>query len=122
MRRSEIKPNARWVVGSYRTKDSIARCQQFDEIAKMQAPNLSCRKVNAEFVDSIICDDAASGLSRLPMGIADVIVTSPPYYHQKDYSHTGQIGNEFNPETYIGRLVQVFRECLRVVSDQGTPG
>ena len=53
-----------------------------------------------DFVDSVICDDALSGMSLIPSGIVDSIVTSPPYYGQRDYSHPNQIGNEATPEAY----------------------
>lgn len=71
-------------------------------------------------LDSIICDDALSGLSNLSTATVDAIVSSPPYYGQRDYSHPSQIGNEPTAEAYVDRLVTVFRECLRVLKDQGT--
>lgn len=73
-----------------------------------------------DFVDSVICDDALSGLSLIPCGIVDAIVTSPPYYGQRDYSHPNQIGNEATAEAYLERLLEVFKECLRVLKEAGT--
>ncbi len=70
--------------------------------------------------DKIICADAIDGLRRLPGGLVHTIVTSPPYYRQRDYSSRLQIGNEPSPESYIERLAAVFEECLRVLSTQGT--
>jgi DNA modification methylase len=48
------------------------------------------------------------------------IVTSPPYWGQRDYRSLGQIGLEENPALYVTRLVQVFRKARRVLRDDGT--
>jgi site-specific DNA-methyltransferase (adenine-specific) len=72
------------------------------------------------YLDRIICDDALQTLKRFPDGCAHCIVTSPPYYGQRDYGHADQIGLEETPEHYLDSLRSVFRECLRVLSDCGT--
>lgn len=48
------------------------------------------------------------------------IVTSPPYYCLRDYGVSGQIGLEQTPDEYVANLVAVFRECKRVLRDDGT--
>lgn len=48
------------------------------------------------------------------------IVTSPPYYGLRDYGVSGQIGLEVTPDAYIANLVEVFRECKRILRDDGT--
>jgi DNA modification methylase len=48
------------------------------------------------------------------------IVTSPPYYGLRDYGVNGQIGLEVTPDAYIANLVEVFRECKRILRDDGT--
>ncbi len=48
------------------------------------------------------------------------IVTSPPYYQQRDYSTQIQIGNEETAEMYIAALQRVFQECRRVLRPDGT--
>ena len=47
-------------------------------------------------------------------------VTSPPYFGLRDYGHDGQIGLESTPDSYVARIVQVFREVWRVLRDDGT--
>jgi len=47
-------------------------------------------------------------------------VTSPPYWGQRDYGNDGQIGLEKDPEEFIEKLVNVFREVRRVLRDDGT--
>lgn len=48
------------------------------------------------------------------------VVTSPPYYGLRDYGTDGQLGLEPTPDAYIANLVEVFRECKRVLKDDGT--
>ncbi len=59
-------------------------------------------------------------LSQLPDNSVDCIVTSPPYYGQRDYGVPGQIGLEANPREYIDRLVDVFREATRILKPTGS--
>ncbi len=75
---------------------------------------------NAVWVNSIICGDAAHILNQLPTESVDCIVTSPPYYMQRDYSVPMQIGNESAPREYVENLRQVFSECRRVLNPRGT--
>jgi len=56
----------------------------------------------------------------LPDNIADMCVTSPPYYCLRDYGLEEQIGFENSPDEYINRLVNVFREVKRVIKPNGT--
>src|SRR5665811_795348 len=63
------------------------------------------------YTDAIICGDAESTLHALPPESVNVIVTSPPYYQQRDYGTGLQIGNEPSPEAYVQKLAGVFREC-----------
>ena len=46
--------------------------------------------------------------------------TSPPFYGLRDYGSEGQIGLESNPDEWVARLVEVFREVRRVLRDDGT--
>lgn len=48
------------------------------------------------------------------------IVTSPLYYGLRDYGIDGQIGLEQTPDAFIANLVEVFRECKRILRDDGT--
>ncbi len=73
-----------------------------------------------KFVDAIICGDAESTLRALPAESVNAVVTSPPYYQQRDYQAATQIGGETLPETYVQKLSAVFRECHRVTAHDGT--
>jgi site-specific DNA-methyltransferase (adenine-specific) len=74
----------------------------------------------ADWIDSIIEGDARTCLRDLPDASINCIVTSPPYYQQRDYSTPIQIGNEKSPDEYIQSLRAVFSECYRVLRDDGT--
>jgi DNA modification methylase len=50
----------------------------------------------------------------------DCCITSPPYYHLRDYNHPDQIGLEPSLEEYVSTIVDVFREVRRVLKDEGT--
>src|SRR5437016_4229407 len=64
--------------------------------------------------------DAKDVLKTFPEVSVDTIVTSPPYYGQRDYSHGGQVGNERSPGEYVARLMEIFEECKRVLKKSGT--
>ena len=64
--------------------------------------------------------DCLETLRRMPDGIVNTCVTSPPYFGLRDYGHPGQIGLEETPEQFIAKLVEVFREVRRVLRDDGT--
>ena len=63
---------------------------------------------------------AADILTLLLPNSVDCIVTSPPYYGQRDYGVPEQIGLEEHPQQYIDRLVDVFRAARRVLKSTGS--
>lgn len=71
-------------------------------------------------VNHIYKGDSLTILKKLPSNSVHSIVTSPPYYNLRDYGVKGQIGHEQTPEQFIENLVQVFRECKRVLRKDGT--
>ena len=50
----------------------------------------------------------------------DCIVTSPPFYGQRDYGVREQIGLEEHPAMYIFRLTQIFRLAQKVLKPTGS--
>ena len=68
----------------------------------------------------IINRDCLLALRDLPDESVNCCVTSPPYYALRDYGMDAQIGREDSPEEYIRRLVLVFREVRRVLTNDGT--
>ncbi len=52
-------------------------------------------------------------------GSVDLVVTSPPYWHLKDYGVPGQIGYGQSLHDYLRDLYRVWRECFRVLRPGG---
>lgn len=63
--------------------------------------------------------NAETILKRLPEGIAQACVTSPPYWGLRDYSLAQQIGSEEKLSTYFRRLARVFSILRTVVKPDG---
>jgi len=68
----------------------------------------------------ILIGDVIDELNRLPPNCVDVIITSPPYFGQRDYKTKGQIGQEKEAESYIKKMVEVGNELKRVLKDSGS--
>lgn len=70
----------------------------------------------------IFLGDAVAGLKAMPDGCVHTIVTSPPYYGQRNYGGLeGEVGRETDdPTDYAYRLALVLNECRRVLRDDGT--
>jgi site-specific DNA-methyltransferase (adenine-specific) len=70
-------------------------------------------------LNSICCGDCSEVLKSLPTESVDLVITSPPYFQQREYGGGG-IGNEEKIDEYIKNLANVFRQCVRVTKKTGT--
>jgi len=68
----------------------------------------------------ILIGDVIEELKKLPEKCVDVIITSPPYFGQRDYKTDGQIGQEQEIESYVNKLVIAGKELNRVLKDSGS--
>lgn len=68
----------------------------------------------------IVIGDCLDVLRDLPDGCARMCVTSPPYWGHRDYGCAGQLGLEKTPDEFVDKLVDVFRDVRRALSDDGT--
>ncbi len=68
----------------------------------------------------IINGDALTELRKMPDEQFRCCVTSPPYFGLRDYGHADQIGHEATPDAYTAKLVEIFGEIKRVLTDDGT--
>lgn len=64
--------------------------------------------------------DVLAKIAEIESGTVDTCVTSPPYWGLRDYNNDGQIGLEEDPNEYVAKMVEVFREVKRVLKDDGT--
>src|SRR3990167_5737913 len=69
------------------------------------------------FLDNVTHGDNLSTLKLIPDNKINLIITSPPYFKQRDYG--SGIGNEKSVEEYIENLKKVFAECVRILKDDG---
>ena len=76
-------------------------------------------------LNKIYCGNAIENLRTFPEKSVQCCITSPPYYGLRSYlpqDHPDkqfEIGNEVSPEEYVNKLVEIFREVRRVLSDSG---
>ena len=61
----------------------------------------------------------------IPNDSVDLIVTSPPYFALRSYQdggehYAGQIGDEPTPAEFVDSLIEVTRECVRVLKPSGS--
>ena len=74
--------------------------------------------INA-LTNQVLLGDAYSELVKFPDTCIDTVVTSPPYYGQRDYEDGMQIGAEGSVDEYLERLFCVFSECRRILKPSG---
>ena len=58
-------------------------------------------------------------MAEVASGSVDLVVTSPPYWHLKDYGVPGQIGYGQSLHEYLTDLYRVWQECHRVLRPGG---
>jgi site-specific DNA-methyltransferase (adenine-specific) len=69
---------------------------------------------------ALIEGDAHGILRALPDGIAQTVVTSPPYWSLRDYGIEGQLGLEASVHDFIDALAELFDDVRRVLAPDGT--
>lgn len=77
-------------------------------------------KFRTRYLNQFLCGDAEVVARTIPSECVDTIVTSPPYFQQRDYGSEKQIGQEASPAAYVERLVELFSELKRVVKPTGS--
>ncbi|QDM24281.1 site-specific DNA-methyltransferase [Tardiphaga sp. vice154] len=70
----------------------------------------------------ILNTDVHNGLRLLAENgiLVNCIVTSPPFYGQRDYEVNGQIGLEAHPSDFVTKLISVFEDCRPVLAANGS--
>jgi site-specific DNA-methyltransferase (adenine-specific) len=70
--------------------------------------------------NTIYHGDALAVLKDFPAAFVDCIVTSPPYWKQRNYNVIWQLGLEYNFSEYLDKLLRIFDEVKRVLKPSGT--
>jgi DNA modification methylase len=82
------------------------------------------RKVQGQTPDgqrwSVLTGDVRDALEKVETGSVSCLVTSPPYYWQRDYEIAGQLGHEASIDGFVNNLKDVFRAAHRVLEERGT--
>lgn len=71
--------------------------------------------------NTIIIGDNLQIPKQFEDDFVDLIITSPPYFQQRDYGNGNfGIGNETTQNDYLQNLLKVFNECVRVTKKTGS--
>ena len=72
-------------------------------------------------LNTVITGDNLQILKRFEDECIDLVITSPPYFQQRNYEN-GQfgIGNELTESDYLRNLLKVFEECVRITKNTGS--
>jgi DNA modification methylase len=76
--------------------------------------------MKTSYKNTILQGDSLETMKLISSSSVDCIISSPPYFGQRDYEENNQLGNEDNFEDYLKKLVAIFTECKRVLKSSGT--
>lgn len=73
-----------------------------------------------QYKDKIILGDSLQILKEIEADSVDLVITSPPYFQQRDYGNGNSgIGNEKTETEYLDNLLAIFFESVRVTRSTG---
>jgi site-specific DNA-methyltransferase (cytosine-N4-specific) len=103
-------------------QQALAKNPKVTPRAVFQNPELRRRAFYADEHSLIFHAEVKEAISWLKeAGVeADCIVTSPPFYGQRDYQVKGQIGLEETPHEYIAKLLDVFCQTGDILKTTGS--
>ena len=68
----------------------------------------------------VVTGDCITHMNSMTENSIDVIITSPPYFQQRDYGSEEQIGRETEVEKYIETMTTWARACHRILKNTGS--
>ena len=98
-------------------KSSKKDCEQTQRQDSHNRPH--GRLALSDCLNRFHCGDSLEVMKSMPDEFVDTIITSPPYYQQRDYQSELQIGQESDPDTYVRRLAELFDESKRLLKPTG---
>lgn len=99
-------------------QNSITKMRQFSLQDHDDIPFYQGERENAFW--KLISGDSRKILPLLPSSSINCVVTSPPYFWQRDYNVDGQIGLEYSVQEYVDNIVDVFQGLKHVLVEDGT--
>lgn len=90
-------------------------------MAQVQSERRSAKNriKNMPFLDTVQCGNNTGLLRLIPDNSIDLVVTSPPYFNQRDGAGRAD-GTEFYVDNYVDAMMDVFYECVRVIRPTGS--
>lgn len=74
-----------------------------------------------ELKNQILCGDSSDVLREFPDNSIRLAITSPPYWHTRDYKLGGdELGHEKNVDDYVSRLGSIFHKVKDVLTKDGS--
>ncbi|MBZ9719784.1 site-specific DNA-methyltransferase [Mesorhizobium sp. AD1-1] len=105
-----------------KTKANAAMAPMVIDNSTFESPLLQRKAYYADEHTIILNMDVSEALRLLAQAgmVVNCIVTSPPFYGQRDYDVDGQIGLEEHPSSFIEKLVQTFDACDPILAPNGS--
>ena len=94
------------------------RKKNYDQINKNI--DIQNKLINVNRPGFTLYNKSSEDMSELDNHSVDMILTSPPYYSLRNYGLKDQIGLENTIDKYIRNLMKIFKECYRVLSNEGS--
>ena len=82
-------------------------------------PNLGSVLDAGDSRHQVLCDDNRTSLSDITPLSVDLVITSPPYLAQREYSSLG-LGNEDTVSDYLDNILGAFKQVMNVVKPTGS--
>jgi site-specific DNA-methyltransferase (cytosine-N4-specific) len=119
---SQTKRTRSEPLGIPNTKANNAMHPQIVEDDVFLSPALKRKAYYADEHSIILNMDVTEALALLARQgmMVNCIVTSPPFYGQRDYEVEGQIGLEEHPKEFIKKLVATFNACEPLLAPNGS--
>jgi len=90
--------------------DQLKEAPLFDEVGNLDFPD----EFNDENTITLWGGDCLDLLSSMPSGVADLVITSPPYNIGKEYER------KLDLEVYVEQQRAVIDECVRILKPTGS--
>ena len=72
------------------------------------------------YTNKVIHGDSLKILKEIPDISVDLVITSPPYFKQRNYGNGNcEIGSEPTEQQYLENILAIFEQCVRVTKNNG---
>lgn len=93
--------------------------EQVGKVDSLTVEDVRCLLDGGSLAPQFVHGDALEVLRKLPDGIVDCCVTSPPYWGHRKYASRG-LGEERDWQAYVERLCLIIAEVRRVLKPVGS--